>query len=67
LRAIEEVVRDCDLKHSKFGHLDTFGSVQRIAGIVMACFSDKERLRRGISIFSRRYDEAVKIYGSLKH
>ena len=55
LRSVGEIVHDIDLKDAKFQRAEAAGIAGLIAGIVLSCAEDSERLQRGYEIFEGLY------------
>ena len=51
VRRIAEIVHDIDLKDGRFGHPETAGIEQLVAGIVGGHDDDRQRLERGLALF----------------
>jgi len=51
VRRIAEIVHDIDLKDGRYGHPETAGVEQLVAGIVQGHEADRDRLDRGLALF----------------
>jgi hypothetical protein len=56
VRALGEIVHDIDLKDGKFGRPEARGVEQVLAGILLSCPADEERLERGLALFDGLYE-----------
>lgn len=55
LRSVGEIVHDIDLKDGKFGHPETPGIANLLAGIVAGLADDERRIERGSALFEDLY------------